>query len=52
MTDLERRAVIEYHIGKLVNLTVEPQLGYGIIKKDTIVVGLERALELAKTLEG
>ena len=51
MNDLEYRSVIEYHAEQMVNLTVEPQPGYGLPKKETILKRIARMKELAENLE-
>lgn len=51
MTDPEYRALLEYHARELSVLNKEPQPGYGLIKKLSIVERLRRMLQLAENLE-
>jgi hypothetical protein len=51
MTSVEKRAAIQYHVGECTLLTHEPQTGYGLMKKESIIQHLKRALELAESLD-
>lgn len=52
MTDMEYRALLEFHAKELQQLTRERSLGYGLLKKETILKHLERMQQLAENLEG
>lgn len=51
MTDNEYRALLEYHARELSKLNEEPQRGFGLIKKLSIVERLRRMIEIAENLE-
>lgn len=51
MTSLEKRAAIQYHLAECGLLTHEPQVGYGLMKKERVLEHLKRAVELAETLD-